>query len=212
MATTVHDVQGVTANRFRHPARQAGFTMVELIMVIVLAGILAAVAATRFFNRGGFDVSAYAETVRGMARYGQKLAIAQNRTVWMTSALDGAGKMTVALCYVGTTPCPVGQTVPVPTGSNSGSPATRKSCVNNSGYVENWYCEGQPDGVSAALGSGATSVAFAFNGLGRPYLQGDLNASGAPTRDSTFGLTTFTFSADNLTIPVTIYPETGYVN
>ena len=68
--------------------RAAGFTMVELIMVIVIVGVLAAVAASRFFVRTGFDVAAFAEQVRAMARYAQKLAVAQNRVVWVTGTVD----------------------------------------------------------------------------------------------------------------------------
>lgn len=187
--------------------------MVELIMVIVLTGILAAVAATRFFGRTGFDVAGYAETVRGMARYGQKLAIAQNRAVFVTGGVDsGTGRVTVALCYANAMPCPADKIVPVPNGANSGSSATRAGCTVNGAYLENWYCEASPSGVQLALSSGTTFAPFAYNGLGRPYLAGDLDAGGVPTRDSTFGTTTYTFSGDNVSMPITIYPETGYVN
>lgn len=55
---------------------QRGFTIVELIMVIVILGIISAVAAPRFFDRKVFDERFYFEEVLSTVRYGQKLAVA----------------------------------------------------------------------------------------------------------------------------------------
>jgi MSHA pilin protein MshC len=185
-----------------------GFTMIELIMVMVLVGILAAVAANRFFTRTGVDASSFAETVRGMVRYAQKLAIAQNRVVWVTGSLTGG----VALCYANALPCPAGQQVMVPGGTNSGNTYTRAFCSVGGVYSPNWYCESVPAaGVSMTPVSGTFSP-FYFNGLGRPFMPNDLPADGSRSQDSTFGTTTYTFSGDKVSIPVTIYQETGYVN
>ncbi|MBZ5756909.1 type II secretion system GspH family protein [Pseudomonas sp. S5(2021)] len=56
--------------------KQRGFTIVELIMVIVILGIISAVAAPRFFDRKVFDERFYFEEVLSTVRYGQKLAVA----------------------------------------------------------------------------------------------------------------------------------------
>ncbi|MDP3845777.1 MAG: type II secretion system protein [Pseudomonas sp.] len=55
---------------------QRGFTMVELIMVIVITGILAAVVGPRFFERQVFDERMFFEESIGAVRYAQKLALA----------------------------------------------------------------------------------------------------------------------------------------
>ena len=56
--------------------KQGGFTIVELIMVMVILGIISAVAAPRFFDRKVFDERFYFEEVLSTVRYGQKLAVA----------------------------------------------------------------------------------------------------------------------------------------
>lgn len=56
--------------------RQHGFTLVELILVLVVIGVLAAVVGPRFFDRAVFDERAAAEELRSGLRYAQKLAIA----------------------------------------------------------------------------------------------------------------------------------------
>src|SRR5450759_481254 len=60
---------------------QRGFSLVELIMVMVIIGILAAVAAPRFFNANVFQSRGFADQVQASLRYAQKEAIAQHRNV-----------------------------------------------------------------------------------------------------------------------------------
>src|ERR1700756_2928760 len=67
---------------------QNGFTLVELVMVIVITGIVASFAVGRFFDRKGFEADIIVDRTKGMLRYAQKLAIAQNRPVFVR--LDGA--------------------------------------------------------------------------------------------------------------------------
>lgn len=66
-----------------------GFTLIELIMVLVLLGILAAYAAPRIFNRAGFDARGMEDMTMAYLRYAQKTAIAQRRTVCLTFTSSG---------------------------------------------------------------------------------------------------------------------------
>ena len=53
-----------------------GFTLTELITVIVLIGIVSVFAASRFFSRAAFDERGFFELSIQAVRYAQKVAIA----------------------------------------------------------------------------------------------------------------------------------------
>lgn len=70
-------------------ARAHGFTLVEMIIVIVLLGIVASIAMPRFFGAASFQGSGYAHEVAFGLRWAQKLAVAQRRDVHVS--LDATG-------------------------------------------------------------------------------------------------------------------------
>lgn len=85
--------------------------MVELILVIAIAGILAAVAVPRMIGRTSFDTRGFADQLAATVRFAQKLAVAQRRDVFVQLTASDA-----TLCYDPTAPCPAASLAPGPGG------------------------------------------------------------------------------------------------
>lgn len=67
--------------------KQHGFTLVELVMVIVLIGILAVTALPRFFSKTVFEERVLFDDTLNAARYAQKLSVATGcKTVFSIAA------------------------------------------------------------------------------------------------------------------------------
>ena len=169
---------------------QRGFTMVELITVLVIIGVLGTMAATRFFDRSSFDADTFADQSRAMLRYGQKLAIAQNRPVYARIS-----NTRIALCFE--RGCAAASRVIAPSGANSGSANTLSRCASS----PSWFCEGVPEGVTQATAGPA--ALFAFDALGKPHR---VTATGA---FANFQRVRVTISGNRVII---VEPETGYVH
>ena len=174
--------------------RVRGFTIVELVTVMVMVGLLAAVAMPRFFQQDSFDARSFADQNVSMLRYAQKLAIAQNRPVFVQ--LDGTR---MALCF--NTACDAANRVLPPAGGNSGRKATLTACANTTA----WLCEAAPGKIS--YGAPLEIAAFYFNALGRPFKAADAEpVSTFPARVS-IGI-----KDGGMTRNIIVEGETGYVH
>lgn len=185
----------MTRTRQRYQAHgtagMLGFTLVELIAVLVLVGVLAAMAGSRLMDRSPFDAVAFSDQSTALLRYAQKMAVAQNRNVYVRLGSPG-----IALCYSAT--CNAGERVLAPGGSNSNSSATRAACADSA-----WACEAPPAQVSVTPG-----ITFYFDALGKPFAETDA----PPTTESTFTPLTVSVRAGASTRTSTVEMETGYVH
>ena len=180
--------------QLRHTAAR-GFTLIELVAVLVLAGLLATFAVNRFFQRDTFDARGFADQVTNIVRYGQKLAVAQNRAVFVSIDTNK-----VALCF--DAGCSDAQKVVPPTGNNSGSKETLQYCLGS-----NWLCEGRPSGVTMSTDP-VKSASFYFDALGQPYALANV----FPDASTFPGPLQISIKSNGLTRTVTVEGETGYVH
>ncbi len=82
--------------------RVAGFTLVELLVVMVVASILAFYAMGRMGSVGDVNAQGFAEEIASSLRFAQKAAVAQRRLVYVTIA---AGSNHVFVCLDSASPC-----------------------------------------------------------------------------------------------------------
>jgi MSHA pilin protein MshC len=108
---------------------QRGFTLVELITIMVIVGIMAAVAIPRYFSRNTFDSRAFHDQVISTLRYAQKAAIAQHRFVCVTFTTTS-----VSLSHGTTVACSSGG-LTSPTGVTPYTVTATAAGVTLSGYA-----------------------------------------------------------------------------
>ncbi len=132
----------------------AGFTMIELVVTIVIIGILAVVAAPRFFDDNVFKSRGFADQVQSVLRFAQKEAIAQHRNVCV--ALTAASiSLTIANASGAASACVSPLSVP------SAAPATANQIFASAGITMNY-----------------TSASFNFDALGRTPSQQTITVNG----------------------------------
>ncbi|MBC9252518.1 prepilin-type N-terminal cleavage/methylation domain-containing protein [Pseudomonas alcaligenes] len=134
-----------------------GFTLVELVMVIVIIGILAVVVGPRFFDRKVFDERLFYEESLAAVRYGQKLAVSSGCLIQVSLSAAGYSVLQAANCTSGaynvSVPGPDGQSLAgaVPSGVSVTADPTAFPVVFDS--------QGQPSAAaSATIGTFSISV------------------------------------------------------
>jgi MSHA pilin protein MshC len=138
----------------RPPARGRGFTLPELVMMIVVVGILAVVMAPRFISWRGFASRGFYDEAQAVVRYAQKTAIAWRRSIVVcVSATE--------VRAISNIDCNAPATLTHPT---SGAPL--KSTA--------------PDGVTLSNTAGPS---FSFDGLGRPSAPATITLTSTITDD-----------------------------
>jgi MSHA pilin protein MshC len=156
-----------------NPARSAraagGFTLTELVLILVLLGGLAAVSAPRFFSSSGFDERVFYEEVRSAVRYAGKLAVATGCDVQFSISGDSFSLAQQASCS-----------------SGGWTQAVTHPATGAAGYSSQ-----APSGVS--LGSGVNPIVF--DALGRAKTAGgvttDVSLAVGPRAVEIYGETGF---------------------
>lgn len=131
---------------------QRGFTLIELVTVMIIVGILAVAVVPRFFGTNIFQSRGFADQVQASLRYAQKEAIAQRSNVCVTLAASTI-TLTIANASGAAVPCTVN--LPFPSGGNSIT---------------------APSGVTL---SSSPSATFNFDALGRTATAQTISVSGA---------------------------------
>lgn len=78
-----------------------GFTLVEMVLVIVIIGIVSAVVGPRFFDRQVFNERVFFEESLAAVRYGQKLALASGCLTQVNLDTNGYYLLQAANCTSG---------------------------------------------------------------------------------------------------------------
>lgn len=138
--------------------RRRGYTAVELIAVMAIMGVVAAVAVPRLLLRDSFDARGYYDLCQAVVRHAQKIAIAQRREVYVEVAANR-----IAACY------DAGCTSRVPPPVRYLQATTPSGAVDaaaaHCGNDPDWLCAGAPTGVTAS-----PAAIIMFDALGRADL------------------------------------------
>jgi MSHA pilin protein MshC len=142
-----------TRKMTRGSSLRNGFTLVEMTAVLVVLGLLAAIAIPRLISGDAFSSLGFYNASQAVVRYAQKVAVAQRRNVFVVVSAGG-----IAACYdaacTSRVPSPVDPTDPL--GAHTNLPD-----VDAGGRLL-WK------NINAATLFLTPVSTFSFNGLGQP--------------------------------------------
>lgn len=132
-------------------ARQAGFTLIELIVIMIVIGILSAIALPRMMDSGALASAVFHADVVSALRYAQKSAVSHRRLVCATFTPTA---VTLAIATNNPdTSCAAGAILPSPDGTLYQS---RDGSIQASGYPAAGVLYFQPAGTITSDGAGAS--------------------------------------------------------
>jgi prepilin-type N-terminal cleavage/methylation domain-containing protein len=85
---------------------EAGFTLIELVMVIVITGTLAVFALPRLVDTSSWRLRAFSDQLQSQLHTAQRLSLTQRRPVIATITATGASVAYVSGATLATLPCP----------------------------------------------------------------------------------------------------------
>jgi len=174
--------------RSKRPFRQHGFTLIEILVVVVILGIASAVILPSISSRDDLKVAAAARIVMS------DLIYAQNRAI-----------TTQQLCYI-----QFDKTAGKYTLLSGISPAvTLEHPINHTDYVEKFGTAGSPGmaGITLTDASFDGKLTLAFDELGSPLAYDPVSATTAVLSSGTI---TLTCGSESLSISVE--PYTGEIS
>lgn len=88
----------------KHCVHERGFTIIELVVIIIIIGVLAVFATGRFANDTSFQTRGYFDELLSATRFAQRYAVASGCDVQIQIAGDYSYALTTqdAICGVGT--------------------------------------------------------------------------------------------------------------
>ena len=138
-----------------------GFTLVELIAVLILLGILSFVALPRLQQTAGFGQLGFHDRVGAALRFAQKSAVAQRRLVCATSAADRL-TLSVATAF-GDAAC--ANPMAGPAGASPAALAPSAATTLSAAPAGPMYF--QPSGTVTSDGAGANPADFVLSVTGQ---------------------------------------------
>jgi prepilin-type N-terminal cleavage/methylation domain-containing protein len=175
-----------------HAARRSGFTLIEILSVVVILGIMSAIIVPQLGGRSDLDAAAAARIVMADLLYAQNKAISTEGWIYVTFSTTNQNYT----LYTGTSTAPSATPLQHPVNLNNYTMTFGGTGSNNIGNTTL---------TSANFGSNSQTIVFDESGTPYYYVSG-----GNPTALSGTGTIVVTSGANSLT--VSIQQDTGDIS